>query len=210
MTHLITMLIVDDHPIVLEGTKNLFQEIDDMVVDTENDATRVLQKVKKTPFDIYLIDINMPLQNGIVLARNIKVLQPNAAIILYTGDDIVDYYSLILERKVEGILAKTASKEQIIRTVRSISHGELVLSIKFLDFLESKCHPHELQKKLKLNAKEKQILSLIADGDTNNAIAIKLNVTQRTVERYLTQLFTLLNVDSRTEAVHFAKEKHLL
>ncbi|WP_245622891.1 response regulator transcription factor [Lysinibacillus contaminans] len=204
------MLIVDDHPIVLEGTKNLFQEIADMVVDTESDATCVLQKVKKTPFDIYLIDINMPLQNGIVLARNIKVLQSNAAIILYTGDDIVDYYPLILERKIQGILAKTASKEQIIRTIRSISHGELVLPINFLDFLESKCYPQELQKKLKLNAKEKQILSLIADGDTNHAIAVKLNVTQRTVERYLTQLFTLLNVESRTEAVNFAKERHLL
>ncbi|KOS66976.1 regulator [Lysinibacillus contaminans] len=207
---MITMLIVDDHPIVLEGTKNLFQEIADMVVDTESDATCVLQKVKKTPFDIYLIDINMPLQNGIVLARNIKVLQSNAAIILYTGDDIVDYYPLILERKIQGILAKTASKEQIIRTIRSISHGELVLPINFLDFLESKCYPQELQKKLKLNAKEKQILSLIADGDTNHAIAVKLNVTQRTVERYLTQLFTLLNVESRTEAVNFAKERHLL
>ena len=201
---------MDDHPIVLEGTKNLFQEIDDMVVDTESDATCVLQKVKNTPYDIYLIDINMPLQNGIVLARNIKVLQSNAAIILYTGDDIVDYYPLILERKIEGILAKTAPKEQIIRTIRSISHGELVLPINFLDFLESKCYPQELQKKLKLNAKEKQILGLIADGNTNNAIAVELNVTQRTVERYLTQLFTLLNVESRTEAVNFAKEKHLL
>lgn len=210
MTHLITVLIVDDHPIVLEGTKNLFQEIDDMVVETESDATCVLQRVKENPFDIYLIDINMPLQNGIVLARNIKVLQSNAAIILYTGDDITDYYSLILDRKVEGILAKTASKEQIIRTIRAIIHGEIVLPNNFLDYLDSKFNSQESQKKLKLNAKEKHILNLIADGATNNAIAAKLNVTQRTVERYLTQLFTLLNVDSRTEAVKLAKAKHLL
>lgn len=210
MTHLISVLIVDDHPIVLEGTKKLFQEIDDMVVDTESDATCVLQKVKKTPYDIYLIDINMPLQNGIVLARNIKILQSNAAIILYTGDEISDYYPLILERKIEGILAKTASKEQIIRTVRSVIHGEIVLSTNFLDFLESKYNPQALQNKLKLNAKEKQILCLIEDGHTNHAIAEKLNVTQRTVERYLTQLFTLLNVGSRTEAVNLAKEKQLL
>ena len=210
MAHLISVLIVDDHPIVLEGTKNLFQEIDDMIVDIESDATCVLQKAKKTPYDIYLIDINMPLQNGIVLARNIKVLQTNAAIILYTGDEITDYYPLILERKIEGILAKTASKEQIIRTIRSVIHGEIVLPTNFLDFLESKYNPQALQKKLKLNAKEKQILSLIAEGHTNHAIAVKLNVTQRTVERYLTQLFALLNVGSRTEAVTLAKEKQLL
>lgn len=207
---MITVLIVDDHPIVLEGTKKLFQEIDDMVVETESDATCVLQRVKKNPFDIYMIDINMPLQNGIVLARNIKVLQSNAAIILYTGDDIADYYPLILEREIEGIIAKTASKERIIRTIRAIIHGEIVLPTDFLNFLNSKFNSQEAPKKLKLNAKEKQILNLIADGDTNNAIAAKLNVTQRTVERYLTQLFTLLNVDSRIEAVKLAKAKHLL
>ncbi|MFJ7950994.1 response regulator [Lysinibacillus sp. NPDC096418] len=201
---------MDDHPIVLEGTKKLFQEIDDMVVETEGDATCVLQRVKEAPYDIYLIDINMPLQNGIVLARNIKVLQSNAAIILYTGDDIADYYPLILERKIEGVLAKTASKEQIIRTIRAIIHGETVLPINFLDFLDSKFNIQESQEKLKLNAKEKQILNLIADGNTNNAIAAKLKVTQRTVERYLTQLFTLLNVESRTEAVKLAKAKRLL
>lgn len=207
---MISVLIVDDHPIVLEGTKKLFQEIDDMVVETEGDATCVLQRVKEAPYDIYLIDINMPLQNGIVLARNIKVLQSNAAIILYTGDDIADYYPLILERKIEGVLAKTASKEQIIRTIRAIIHGETVLPINFLDFLDSKFNIQESQEKLKLNAKEKQILNLIADGNTNNAIAAKLKVTQRTVERYLTQLFTLLNVESRTEAVKLAKAKRLL
>ena len=69
----------------------------------------------------------MPLENGINLARNIKAIQSNASVILYTGDDITDYYPLILERKIEGILAKTASKEQILRTVRAIANGEIVL-----------------------------------------------------------------------------------
>lgn len=80
----------------------------------------------------------MPLENGINLARNIKAIQSNASVILYTGDDITDYYPLILERKIEGILAKTASKEQILRTVRAIANGEIVLPKNFLDFLDDK------------------------------------------------------------------------
>ncbi|MED3800571.1 response regulator transcription factor [Lysinibacillus xylanilyticus] len=204
------MLIVDDHPIVLEGTKNLFQENIDILVDTESDATHVIRRIKNKPYDIYLIDINMPLENGINLARNIKAIQSNASIILYTGDDITDYYPLILERKIEGILAKTASKEQILRTVRAIANGEIVLPQNFLDFLDNKFKLQGAKLDIHLNEKEKKILRLIAEGHTNKAIAIELNIPQRTTERYLTQLFSLLNVDSRTEAVNLAERMNLL
>jgi len=201
---------VDDHPIVLEGTKNLFKENEDILVDTESDATSVIPQIKDKPYDIYLIDINMPLENGIHLARNIKAIQIDASIILYTGDDITDYYPLILERKIEGILAKTASKEQILRTVRAIANGEIVLPINFLDFLDNRFKLQDAKLDIHLNEKEKKILRLIAEGHTNKAIAIELNIPQRTTERYLTQLFSLLNVDSRTEAVNLAERMNLL
>ncbi|QPQ34046.1 response regulator transcription factor [Lysinibacillus sp. JNUCC-52] len=207
---MITMLIVDDHPIVLEGTKNLFKDNEDILVDTESDATSVIPKIKDKPYDIYLIDINMPLENGIHLARNIKAMQIDASIILYTGDDITDYYPLILERKIEGILAKTASKEQILRTVRAIANGEIVLPKNFLDFLDNRFKIQDAKLDIHLNEKEKKILRLIAEGHTNKAIAIELNIPQRTTERYLTQLFSLLNVDSRTEAVNLAERMNLL
>ncbi|EON71150.1 two-component response regulator [Lysinibacillus sphaericus OT4b.31] len=207
---MIKMLIVDDHPIVLEGTKNLFKENEDILVDTESDATSVIQRIKNKPYDIYLIDINMPLENGINLARNLKAIQTDASIILYTGDDITDYYPLILERKIEGILAKTASKEQILRTVRAIANGEIVLPKNFLDFLDNRFKLQDAKLDIHLNEKEKKILRLIAQGHTNRAIAIELNIPQRTTERYLTQLFTLLNVDSRTEAVDLAEKMNLL
>lgn len=201
---------MDDHPIVLEGTKNLFKENEDILVDTESDATSVIPKIKDKPYDIYLIDINMPLENGIHLARNIKAIQIDASIILYTGDDITDYYPLILEKKIEGILAKTASKEQILRTVRAIANGEIVLPINFLDFLDNRFKLQDAKLDIHLNEKEKKILRLIAEGHTNKAIAIELNIPQRTTERYLTQLFSLLNVDSRTEAVNLAERMNLL
>lgn len=201
---------MDDHPIVLEGTKNLFKDNEDILVDTESDATSVIPKIKDKPYDIYLIDINMPLENGIHLARNIKAMQIDASIILYTGDDITDYYPLILERKIEGILAKTASKEQILRTVRAIANGEIVLPKNFLDFLDNRFKIQDAKLDIHLNEKEKKILRLIAEGHTNKAIAIELNIPQRTTERYLTQLFSLLNVDSRTEAVNLAERMNLL
>lgn len=204
---LIEILIVDDHPIVLEGSKMLFLDIDDIKVDTERDTTTALKKIKTNNYDVYLIDVHMPVINGIKLARDIKNIQKNAVIILYTGDDIIDYYPLVLERKIEGVISKTAPKDQVIRTIRSAARREILLNESFLDFLETYNKPKNI---IELNEKEKFILNLISEGITNNAIAEKLNVTQRTVERYLTQLFTLLNVQSRNQAVDFAKEHHLL
>lgn len=204
---MIEILIVDDHPIVLEGSKMLFLDIDDIKVDTERNTTTALKKIKTNNYDVYLIDVHMPVINGIKLARDIKNIQKNAVIILYTGDDIIDYYPLVLERKIEGVISKTAPKDQVIRTIRSAARREILLNESFLDFLETYNKPKNI---IELNEKEKFILNLISEGFTNNAIAEKLNVTQRTVERYLTQLFTLLNVQSRNQAVDFAKEHHLL
>lgn len=95
---MINILIIDDHPIVLEGSKNLFNNIDDMRADTEKNPTNIPEIVQKTPYDVYLIDINMPGTSGIDVGATICSLQPDAKIILYTGDQIEDYYSLIVEK----------------------------------------------------------------------------------------------------------------
>ncbi|MFY3790756.1 response regulator [Ureibacillus sp. MALMAid1270] len=209
MSNLTSLLIVDDHPIVLEGTKNLFQGIKDIDVEIETDFTKVLKRIATEPFDVYLIDINMPL-NGITLAQQIKSMQPTASIILYTGYNVSDYYPLLLEKKVEGILSKTASKEKIIRTIYSAINKEMILSLDFLDFLNNMFKLQTMKSNLQLTEKEKKILRLITEGYTNKALAVELKVTQRTVERYLSQIFALLNVESRADAVKFVEKHNLL
>lgn len=208
MTYLISVLIVDDHPIVLEGSKMLFQGLSDILIETEQNATEVLTKMRNTHFDVFLIDVNMAVQDGLLLAADIKETQEKAIIILYTGDDIQSYYSFIVEKKVDGILSKTAPREKVIQTIRSLVQGDLVLSNDFIDYIKNKMqHKHD---NLQLTNKEKQLMTMLMEGYTNKMIAEKLDVTQRTVERHLTQLFTLLDVSSRIQAIEFVKEKNLL
>ncbi|RKJ42399.1 DNA-binding response regulator, partial [Butyricicoccus sp. 1XD8-22] len=135
---MIKILIVDDHPIVLEGTKKLFQDIEDILVDTSDDIYAIHQMLeeKQNPYDLYLIDINMPEQNGIVLCSKVRTTQPNSKIILYTGDNIEDYYSLILEKMVHGLLSKTSTKEQMIRAIRATIAGDLVLPSNFINYIK--------------------------------------------------------------------------
>lgn len=205
---MISLLIVDDHPIVLKGTKALFQGLDDMHIETESQPENVLSLLMNMHFDVFLIDINMSAKNGILLASEIKVMQPTAHIILYTGDDIWVYYSLIIEKKVDGIVSKTAPYERVVYTIRSIARGELVLPVDFIDYINQKMQ--DKSEGVKLTHKEKQLLTMLVTGYTNKMIAEAFDVTLRTAERYLTQLFTIIGVSSRQDAIKLVQEKNLL
>lgn len=134
---MISVLIVDDHPIVLEESKIFFGD-NDILIETEQNATDVLSKMINTHFDVFLLDVNMAVQNGISLAADIRAVQEQALIILYTGDDIQSYYPFIVDKKVDGILSKTSSREKVIQTIRSLVQGDLILSFDFINYIITK------------------------------------------------------------------------
>ncbi|MFJ7666471.1 response regulator [Lysinibacillus sp. NPDC097195] len=204
---MINILIVDDHPVVLDGTKTLLQDLDNVYIETEQESANVLSKMETQTFQLYLIDINMKPLNGIQLAEKIKQTQPEALIILYTGYELSDYYKLLVEKKVDGLLSKLATKEQVIQTIQATLRGEILLSADFLDFVQQHSNRTNAQQEVLLSRKEQEILQLVAQGCTNKAIASAIGVTQRTVENYLSKLFVRLHVESRAEAVIVAKEK---
>lgn len=204
---MIDILIVDDHPVVLDGTKTLLQDLTNVRIDTEQDSASVLSRMDAQDFQLFLIDINMKPLNGIQLSEMIKKKQPEALILLYTGYELSDYYELLIEKKVDGLLSKLATKEQVIQTIQAALRGEILLAADFLDFVHQHTNRSNVQQDVILSDKEQEILQLVAQGCTNKAIASAIGVTQRTVENYLSKLFVKLNVESRAEAVIVAKEK---
>lgn len=204
---MINILIVDDHPVVLDGTKTLLQDLTDVNIDTEQNCEEVLARMDAQAFQLFLIDINMKPINGIHLSEMIKKKHPEAIILLYTGYELSDYYELLVEKKIDGLLSKLATKEQVIQTILAALRGEILLSADFLDFVQQRMNMPNSHQEILLSDKEQEILQLVAQGCTNKAIASAIGVTQRTVENYLSKLFVKLNVESRAEAVIVAKEK---
>jgi len=201
------ILIIDDHPVVLDGTKTLLQDLANVQIETEQDSAAVLSRMDTDTFQLFLIDINMKPINGIQLSEMIKKKQADALIILYTGYELSDYYELLIEKKIDGLLSKLATKEQVIQTIQAAIRGEILLAADFLDFVQQRTNLPNVQQEVLLSDKEQEILQLVAQGCTNKAIASAIGVTQRTVENYLSKLFVKLNVESRAEAVIVAKEK---
>ncbi|KOY83500.1 response regulator transcription factor [Lysinibacillus macroides] len=204
---MMNILIIDDHPVVLDGTKTLLQDLTNVHIETEQDSAAVLTRMESETFQLFLIDINMKPINGIQLSEIIKKKQPEALIILYTGYELSDYYELLIEKKIDGLLSKLATKEQVIQTIQAAFRGEILLAADFLDFIQQRTNLPNVQQEILLSDKEQEILQLVAQGCTNKAIASAIGVTQRTVENYLSKLFVKLNVESRAEAVIVAKEK---
>lgn len=204
---MIDILIVDDHPVVLDGTKTLLQDLPNVQIDTEQDSAAVLSRMDAQAFQLFLIDINMKPINGIQLSEMIKKKQPEALILLYTGYELSDYYELLIEKKVDGLLSKLATKQQVIQTIEAALRGDILLAADFLDFVQQRTNLQNVQQEILISDKEQEILQLVAQGCTNKAIASAIGVTQRTVENYLSKLFVKLNVESRAEAVIVAKEK---
>lgn len=207
---MIKLLILDDHPVVLEGTRTLLKDIDEIEIEISSNITDIMPKVQDHFFDIYLLDIHMPQKNGVLLAEEIKQIDPEARIILYTGCNITDYYHLLLNYKIDGIVDKTASRNQLLRVIYSALNEELTVPNDFISYVKRFMDQDNNIFIGGINEKEIKILRLMSLGYTNKAIAAELDVTQRTVEKYIAKILSKLDVDSRIAATIKAKELKLI
>ena len=207
---MIKLLIVDDHPMILEGSKKLFNDVVDIFVDTLEDIQSFAQVIEETAYDVFFIDVNLGANSGLTLVETVKEKSPSSIVILYTGDNIEHYYSLIVEKKIDNIIPKTASKERILKIVYAALNDDILLPKSFMDYVNVRVSGSAKKKVLQLNQREKKILELVREGHTNQAIALELSLSQRTIENNLSQIYLLLNVGSRAEAVIKAKELELI
>lgn len=213
---MINILVVDDHPSIGEGTKVIIEQQEDMKADVINESEKVVDWLSERKYDVYVVDLFMPKLNGVELAKAILRGDPDAVILIYTGYDIMTHYNLMMDAGVTGFISKTASSEQLITAIRCALRGEVVVPLQLLRQLRNaeirtlgiEDHPNLAD--VVLSTRERQILSQVAEGLTNRAIGLNLNMSQRTIESSLTKVFTKLGVSSRIEAYLKAKEYELL
>ncbi|PYI56563.1 response regulator [Paenibacillus flagellatus] len=209
---MIRILLVDDHPSVMEGTKVLLEQEGDMHVTLAHSGAEAMGLCAEHRFDVMLIDLHMPDVKGIDLAKRILALLPEAIILIYTGFEFKTHFNLMIEAGIAGFVLKTAHKEQLVAAVRCALRGEVILPLSLVKQLrrttdpvnESAAEPNALSKR------EYDILKQIAQGRSNKEIAESLLMSQRSLEYCLTDIFHKLKVKSRIEAAVKAKQMGLL
>lgn len=203
----IKVLIADDHAVVREGTRRILEQEPDMeVVGEAGDGEEAVDLATKMKPDVAIIDIAMPIMDGIEATKRIKSARPSINVLILSAYDDDQFIFSLLEAGAAGYLLKSIRSRELIDAIRAVYSGESVLhpsiARKVLNrFVSASGKPEGQEPSSVLSDREIEVLKLAAKGSSNQDIAEKLCLSIRTVQGHLGHIFNKLQVGSRTEAV---------
>jgi DNA-binding NarL/FixJ family response regulator len=210
----IRILIADDHPIFRFGMRTLLTALPDFTVVGEAvTGEEAIQLTNELLPDLVLMDINMPGLNGIEATTRIREQQPHTAILMVTMLDDESVFSA-MQAGARGYLLKGAEPTETLRAIRAVASGEAIFSPgvaeRLLDyFAHPPVTPVQQTAFADLSEREREVLTLIAQGLTNAAVAERLVLSPKTVRNYISEIFSKLQVANRVQAILRAREAGL-
>ncbi|RME50032.1 MAG: DNA-binding response regulator [Caldilineae bacterium] len=201
----ITILIADDHPMVREGLRSMLTAPDMRIVGEAGSGQEALEKVKALSPDVVLMDIRMPDMDGIAALQAINQARLASRVIMVTTYRSTAYLLRALSAGAAGFVLKDIPRDDLLATVRAVAGGASRVDRAFLQSvlrdLEEPSPPATDSELLEpLTPREMDVLRLLVEGMTNQAIAQALVLSPGTVKSYVQTLFQKLNVSDRTQA----------
>ena len=212
-TALISVLIVDDHPVVRFGlSHSLANEPDLEVVGEAAEAYDAVEKFSLLAPDVIVLDLELGHSHGVEALRAIRQVAPSVAIILYTAFSDRGRVAEAAELGFQGYLTKDAEAGELARAIRSVHEGGTVLEPLVAAKLMAQMHDRTTpaapsRDQMQFTARELQILAELMTGSSNRAIAERLFISERTVKFHVTSILSKLHAKNRTEAVLIASQK---
>ncbi len=211
---MIRVMIVEDHHLVRQGLRALLEKADDIqVIGEAKDGQEAVEMSERLTPDVIVMDLAMPRMNGTQATERIRALKlPSQIVILsmYSDETLVRQ---ALRSGAKGYLLKQSVTEELLLAVRAACRGETYLSSAVSgSILANALNPQETESEPfdRLSAREQQVLKLVAEGRTNNAIAQIMNVSVKTVEKHRSSLMTKLNVHDMASLVRVAMKHGLI
>src|SRR6185503_9216638 len=204
------VLLAEDHQIVRQGLRGLLEKAGHEVVGEAADGHEALRLARTLSPDIAVLDLSMPRLNGLDAAREIRRMSPEIKTILLTMYTDKGYVLQAMKVGAKGYVLKTEAAEDLIRAIREISRGETYLSPgvaasiveAYLDESHLPADP--------LTPRERQILQLIAEGNTTTAIALQLHISFKTAESHRNHLIKKLDLHDVAGLVRYAIRRGLV
>jgi DNA-binding NarL/FixJ family response regulator len=201
----IKVLIVDDHAVVRGGLEQLLATASDIeLVGTAEDGAQALERAKETAPDVVLMDLSMPVMDGIEATRQLTAEDNAPYVIVLTSFSDQRRILDALRAGATGYLLKHAGPDELLGAIRAAMEGGAPLDPKAARALLDA--QRTLRPAQDLSPRERDVLRLVAEGLPNKQIARKLGITDRTVKAHLTNVFQRLGVTDRTQAAIWAHE----
>lgn len=212
----IKVFLADDHSIFREGVRSLLEKVPDIeVVGEADDGQEAVTKVSQLKPDVVVMDIAMPVLNGLEATRQIKRKQPSIKVLILTMHETGQYLSEMLEAEASGYVVKTTTSRELISAIREVYRGDVHLypSIARMlveDYLLRVKSGDERTSYDGLTLREREILRYIAEDKQNKDIAQLLGISTRTVQAHRTHLMEKLGAHDRTQLVKYAIRKGII
>jgi DNA-binding NarL/FixJ family response regulator len=211
----IRILIVDDHTLLRDGISALLDLVPDMeVVGEAGNGKEALECVRELRPDVVLMDIEMPIMDGLEASRKIHDRYPAVKVLILSQYDDAEHVLEAVGAGVKGFVTKTAASAELAASIRSVYRGDSYLSPQAARELVGEFQraerPHSDDPYDQLTGREKEILKLIAQGRTTQQIADLLVISRKTAEGHRANLMAKLGVHDRVELVKYALRKGII
>jgi len=194
----IRVVVADDHPMVLASLEALIKQWPDLaVVATARDGEEAVDAVRSTKPHIAVLDVRMPKCDGLEATRRIKVERPDTSVIIISGGDDPASALRAFQAGAIGFLPKATTGRFLVEGIRMAAGGRAVVTAETVASMLTNSMPSSTP----LTSREQMILELVADGQTNDKIARRLQVSVSTVKAQLTAMFEKLGATDRASAV---------
>lgn len=205
----IKVLLVDDHPVVRKGIHTWLTGMGTVdVVDEAVNGQEAVAKVKELSPDVVLMDVDMPKMNGLEATRIIRKDFPNTRVLILSGHTNKPMVLQIIQSGAQGFVLKDAPGSDIMRAIESVNNGESFFSPSIsqivLDQYLAESGVQEPEGAAKLTNRERQVLAMIAEGQSNKEMADKLGVGVRTVETHRERMMAKLDIHTVAGLTKFA------
>ena len=208
MTAAIRILVVDDHPIVRSGlTSVLASQADFDVVGEATNGDEAIAAAAQLMPDLILMDLRMPVRNGVDASAAILAAQPSTRIVVLTTYASDGEVLRAIEAGAVGYLLKDVPHEELFRALRAVARGERYLAPVVTERLMAQW---QQPARVSLTDRELDVLRAVARGEANKEIAASLGISEPTVKAHLVRIFDKLGVENRTSAARVARQQGII
>jgi two-component system, NarL family, response regulator NreC len=198
------VLLADDHALVREGLRVLLEKQGFQIVCEASNGQETIRSVEKTHPDVAIIDISMPILNGLDTTRELKKSSPNTKVILLTEHDGDEYATESLRAGGRGYVLKSQAAEELVHAIREVCRGSVYLSPGISRAVVDAYISKSYVSTDPLSGRERQVLQLVGEGKSTKDIAVTLGVSVKTAESHRARLMKKLDIHETASLVRYA------
>jgi DNA-binding NarL/FixJ family response regulator len=203
----IRVVVADDHPLIRQGiVSTVSSEADLEVVDEAADGDTAVKSCEKNLPDILILDVGMPGPGSSTVVKSVQQVSPSTKVLVLTAYDDDIYIRQLLKVGVAGYLLKDEGVDNLVRAIRSIHDGATWFSQSVTEKFVRWQYGPQAEQAAELTTREKEVLRLISEGLDNSGIAEQLNLAEQTIRNYSSSIYEKIGVNSRAQAVIWARE----